>query len=59
MQKKTKVDAWTCRRFAELLPKGDATSRGADIEAVLVRSKFRALAEGREQVDRGGRRRRC
>jgi AAA+ superfamily predicted ATPase len=34
--------------FAALLPK-DASLSGADIEAVLVRSKFRALAEGREE----------
>jgi len=34
--------------FAALLPK-DASFSGADIEAVLVRSKFRALAEGREE----------
>ena len=35
--------------FAALLPKGTQMS-GADIEAVMVRSKFRALAEGRDQV---------
>ena len=34
--------------FAALLPKNSSLS-GADIEAVLVRSKFRALAEGREE----------
>ncbi|MGZ6071767.1 MAG: ATP-binding protein [Myxococcaceae bacterium] len=34
--------------FAALLPKGTQMS-GADIEAVLVRSKFRALAAGREE----------
>src|SRR5215831_13284822 len=34
--------------FASLLPKG-AQMSGADIEAVLVRSKFRALAAGREE----------
>jgi len=34
--------------FAALLPKG-AQMSGADIEAVLVRSKFRALASGREE----------
>jgi len=34
--------------FASLLPKGTQMS-GADIEAVLVRSKFRALAAGREE----------
>lgn len=34
--------------FAALLPKG-AQMSGADIEAVLVRSKFRALAAGREE----------
>jgi SpoVK/Ycf46/Vps4 family AAA+-type ATPase len=33
--------------FAALLPKGTQMS-GADIEAVLVRAKFRALAQGRE-----------
>ena len=30
-------------------PEGRPDCRGADIEAVLVRSKFRALAEGREE----------
>jgi AAA+ superfamily predicted ATPase len=34
--------------FAALLPPG-AQMSGADIEAVLVRSKFRALAQGREE----------
>jgi ATP-dependent 26S proteasome regulatory subunit len=34
--------------FAALLPRGTQMS-GADIEAVLVRSKFRALAAGREE----------
>ena len=34
--------------FASLLPKGTQMS-GADIEAVLVRAKFRALAAGREE----------
>jgi AAA+ superfamily predicted ATPase len=34
--------------FAALLPKGTQMS-GADIEAVLVRAKFRALAQGREE----------
>jgi len=34
--------------FAALLPKG-AQMSGADIEAVLVRAKFRALAQGREE----------
>ena len=40
--------------FAALLPKGTQLS-GADIEAVLVRSKFRALAAGPRGAHRGRR----
>lgn len=47
VSKKVKV-ALQLPSFAALLPKGAQVS-GADIEAVLVRSKFRALAEGREE----------
>lgn len=47
--KKTKVSL-ELPSFSGLIPDGaKATLSGADIEAVLVRSRFRALAEGREQ----------
>jgi SpoVK/Ycf46/Vps4 family AAA+-type ATPase len=36
--------------FSALLPEAARRFSGADIEAVMVRSKFRALAGGREQV---------
>ncbi|MDQ3263306.1 MAG: AAA family ATPase [Myxococcota bacterium] len=36
--------------FAQLLPPSQQQLSGADIEAVLVRSKFHALAEGRENA---------
>jgi hypothetical protein len=36
--------------FSSLLPEHAKAFSGADIEAVLVRSKFRALAAGREKV---------
>ena len=44
--KKVKVPVFP--NFASMLPKGTQMS-GADIEAVLVRAKFRALAAGREE----------
>jgi SpoVK/Ycf46/Vps4 family AAA+-type ATPase len=47
MQKKTKVQV-DVPSFAALSK--NANFSGADIEAVLVRSKFRAVTEGREQV---------
>jgi SpoVK/Ycf46/Vps4 family AAA+-type ATPase len=47
MQKKTKVPV-EVPGFAELTKSMNFS--GADIEAVLVRSKFRAVADGREQV---------
>jgi hypothetical protein len=50
MQKKTKVPV-EVPNFAELT-KG-LTLSGADTEAVLVRSKFRAVAEGRESATAG------
>jgi SpoVK/Ycf46/Vps4 family AAA+-type ATPase len=43
-----KVKVPVISNFASLLPKGTQMS-GADIEAVLVRAKFRALAAGREE----------
>jgi SpoVK/Ycf46/Vps4 family AAA+-type ATPase len=47
MQKKTKVHV-EVPSFAALSK--NANLSGADIEAVLVRSKFRAVSDGREQV---------
>jgi SpoVK/Ycf46/Vps4 family AAA+-type ATPase len=49
MQKKTGVSV-EVPSFAALIPEGTRQFSGADIEAVMVRSKFKALAEGREQV---------
>jgi SpoVK/Ycf46/Vps4 family AAA+-type ATPase len=43
-----KVKVPVLQNFASLLPRGTQMS-GADIEAVLVRAKFRALAAGREE----------
>jgi SpoVK/Ycf46/Vps4 family AAA+-type ATPase len=49
MAKKCKVDV-EVTSFKSLLPAdSDRPFSGADIEAILVRSKFRALAEGREK----------
>jgi SpoVK/Ycf46/Vps4 family AAA+-type ATPase len=36
--------------FSALLPEASKRFSGADIEAVMVRSRFRALADGREEV---------
>ena len=47
--KKTKVEV-ELPSFSALLPDHSRTFSGADIEAVMVRSKFRALAESRDQV---------
>lgn len=47
MQKKTKVKV-EFPDFAKLTSKNPYS--GADIEAILVRSKFRAMTEGREEV---------
>jgi ATP-dependent 26S proteasome regulatory subunit len=47
--KKTKVDV-EMPSFAEMLPAKGKNLSGADIEAMLVRAKFRALADGREKV---------
>lgn len=49
VSRKTKVDA-QLPSFSSLLPEHAKAFSGADIEAVLVRSKFRALAAGREKV---------
>lgn len=38
--------------FSSVLPESAKGFSGADIEAVMVRSKFRALAAGREEVSR-------
>ncbi|MCC6334461.1 MAG: AAA family ATPase [Myxococcales bacterium] len=48
MQKKTKVKV-DVPSFSKLAANGHAYS-GADIEAILVRAKFRAVTEGREEV---------
>ena len=45
--KKTKLNV-DVASFSELLPQTAQSMSGADIEAVLVRSKFHALVEGRE-----------
>jgi hypothetical protein len=49
MQKKTglKLDVAS---VSELIPTGTRQLSGADMEAVLVRTRFRALAQGREQA---------
>ena len=47
MQKKTKVKV-EFPEFSKLTSSG--TYSGADIEAILVRAKFRAVMEGREEV---------
>ena len=49
VSRKTQVDA-DLPSFSKLLPEYAKAFSGADIEAVLVRSKFRALAAGREKV---------
>lgn len=49
ISKKTKVDLQV-PSFTALLPESAKSFSGADIEAVLVRSKFKALAEGRDNV---------
>ena len=49
MQKKTGVTV-DVPSFASLIPQGTRQFSGADIEAVMVRAKFKALAEGREEV---------
>jgi len=47
--KKTRVDA-AIASFSALMPKSSQGMSGADIEAVLIRAKFRALASGRDKV---------
>ncbi len=47
--KKTRVEL-AIPSFAALLPERSKHLSGADIEAVLVRARFRALSEGREKV---------
>jgi SpoVK/Ycf46/Vps4 family AAA+-type ATPase len=47
--KKTQVDV-DVASISALMPESAKTMSGADIEAVLVRSKFRALAAGRDKV---------
>ncbi len=50
LQKKTKVEAQV-PSFSALMEPGHKDVSGADIEAILVRSKFRALNDGREKVE--------
>jgi len=47
--KKTRVEV-AIASFAALLPEKGKLLSGADIEAMLTRARFRALAEGREKV---------
>jgi SpoVK/Ycf46/Vps4 family AAA+-type ATPase len=47
--KKTQVEV-AIPSFAALLPEKGKLLSGADIEAMLVRARFRALSEGREKV---------
>ena len=49
MQKKTGLKL-EVPSVGELLPPGTRQMSGADMEAVLVRTRFRALAQGREQA---------
>jgi SpoVK/Ycf46/Vps4 family AAA+-type ATPase len=49
LAKKVRVDV-PLSSFSALFGEAAKTVSGADIEAILVRSKFRALAEGREKV---------
>lgn len=49
LARKTKVDV-EFPSFSALLDESSKDVSGADIEAILVRSKFRALAQGREKV---------
>ncbi len=48
MQKKTGLNL-EVPSISELIPPGTRAFSGADMEAVLVRTRFHALAEGREQ----------
>jgi ATP-dependent 26S proteasome regulatory subunit len=49
MQKKTGLKL-EVPSISELIPTGTRQLSGADMEAVLVRTRFRALAQGREQA---------
>jgi ATP-dependent 26S proteasome regulatory subunit len=48
--KKANVNVSKVGTFSQLVPASTPTMSGADIEAALVRAKFRALSEGREVV---------
>ena len=50
MSRKTGVSVEGVESFATLIPAGVRDFSGADIEAVMVRAKFRALADNRDQV---------
>ncbi|RKH61673.1 ATP-binding protein [Corallococcus llansteffanensis] len=50
MSRKTGVAVEGVESFASLIPAGLRDFSGADIEAVMVRAKFRALADNRDQV---------
>lgn len=49
MQKKTGLKL-EVQSISDLIPTGTRQLSGADMEAVLVRTRFRALAQGREQA---------
>ena len=48
--KKANVNVSKVGTFSTLVPPSTPTMSGADIEAALVRAKFRALTDGREVV---------
>lgn len=48
--KKANVNVSKVGQFSKLVPASTPTMSGADIEAALVRAKFRALTAGRESV---------
>ncbi len=48
--KKCRVDVSSLGSFSKLIPENGQSFSGADIEAALVRAKFRALMQNREEV---------
>jgi ATP-dependent 26S proteasome regulatory subunit len=48
--KKVKIDVSRVGRFSQLVPKDTQSMSGADIEAGLVRAKFRAITQNRDVV---------
>jgi SpoVK/Ycf46/Vps4 family AAA+-type ATPase len=47
---KAKIDVGRVGSFSKLVPASNPSMSGADIEAALVRAKFRAVANGRDSV---------